>query len=98
MKSRYRLSIGPGRAKEALSRTDAIGQALDVLGIVVDVEAGPRRRRQVVTLHEGLRAVVAGPNRDPLLIQDGRDVVWMDAIDDEADDAGMLVGAARPEG
>src|SRR6188472_3048932 len=96
MKSRYRLSISGG-AEDALRGADGIGQAVDVVEVVVNREAGTRRGRQVVPLHERLRAVMAGADSDPMPVQDLGEVVRMNAVHDEADDAGVLVGRFRAE-
>src|SRR5262245_20992271 len=96
MKSRYRLSIS-GRAEDPLRGADAIGQTVDVVEVVVDREAGARRGRHVEPLHHRLRAVMAGADSDARAVEDLREVVRMDAIDDEADHPGMLVRRRRAE-
>ena len=70
---------------------------VDVVEVVVDREAGASRGRQVVALHERLRTVMAGADGDPMPIEDLGEVVRMDSVHDEADDAGMLVGRVRAE-
>src|SRR4029079_2784356 len=71
------------------------GQPVDVLSRRVDAEAGARGRSQVEALMEWHRAVVAGPDRDPIPVAHLRDVVRMDRRQVERDDTAALVGIQR---
>src|SRR5207247_10467460 len=80
-----------GRLREDVQHLpEARREAVDFLGRVVHVERRPRGRGDVQALHEGLRAVVAGADRDPLDVGDGRYVVRV------AVPEGDLVQAPRP--
>src|SRR6187455_3066295 len=86
-----------GGAEDGLGGANRIGQALDVIEVAVDREAGASRGRQVVALHERLSAVMAGADGNPVAIEDLGEIVRVDAIDDKADDAGVFVGGLRAE-
>ena len=74
----------------------AVGQAVDVVAVGVDVEAGARRGRLAEPLVERLRAVVAGADRDRLAVEQRGHVVGMGVRQVEGDDAGALVGESGP--
>src|SRR5260221_1949185 len=67
-------------------------EAVDVLRQRVEVEARAGRRGDAEPRHQRLGAVVAGPDGNVLPVQDLRDVVRMDVLELEADDAGAPVG------
>src|SRR5207245_3351954 len=81
--------------EDLLDLLDAADERVDVVEIVVDVEGRPRGRGEIEPLHEGLGAVMAGPDADPLDIEDRGDVVRMGAVDRERDDAGSLRDVRR---
>src|SRR3546814_6449573 len=62
---------------------------------VVEAHRRPRRGRHAEPLHQRLRAVVADADGDALAVDDGADVVRMDAVEREGDDAGLLPGGAE---
>src|SRR5688500_18437778 len=98
MKSRYRLSIYPsGGAEDALRGADGIGQASDIVEVVVHVEAAAGRGRKVVAVHHRLGAMVDGAHGEAVLVQDRRHVARMNAVEDEAEHAGVLVRRMGPE-
>src|SRR5205085_267922 len=66
-------------------------EPVDVVRDRVEVEAGTSRRGHAETRHQRLRAVVARAHGDVLPIEDLRDVVRVDALELEADDAGPAV-------
>src|SRR5579862_416661 len=58
-------------------------ERVDVLCGVVHRERGARGRRNAEAIHDGLRAVMAGPNRDAFAIDNRADVVRVRAVEDE---------------
>ncbi len=74
---------------------DAADQRRHVVPAVIDSKARPRCRIDAERRHQRLGAMMAGPNRDPALVQYGADVVGMHPLDREGDDAGAVVGPNR---
>ena len=70
----------------------AFDQGLDIAGVAVRGKAGARGRRDAKQFHQWLRAMVAGANRDALVIQYGADVVGMHPVEREADDPRAVFG------
>src|SRR3954463_15683893 len=82
---------------EELSRAlERVGELVDLGLRVVDEERGARGRGDAQLLRERLRAVVPGADRDPLLVEELREVVRVDAVDLEREDAAALLRALRP--
>ncbi len=72
-------------------------QLVDVVLVCVHVERGAGRRGELQVRHQRLGAVVARPDRHPvLLIDDGGDVVGMDVPEREADRPAPLVDVIGP--
>ena len=61
---------------------------------VVESEGGPDRSLHPKPLENRLGAVMPGPYRHPLLVQDGAGIVRMDAIDNEGEYACFRRGLA----
>ena len=71
---------------------EADDEAVDVLLGVVEVEAGAGRSVDAEAGMERLGAMVAGADANGGLVEDGADVVWMDAVEREGDDAAAIFG------
>ena len=82
-------------AEDALHAAQAGRQAVEVVAVAVDVEAGARRGRLAQALVERLRAVVAGADGDRLAVEERGHVVRVDVRQVEGHDAGPLVRGAR---
>ncbi len=61
---------------------------------VVEAERGAHRGRNAVARHHRLGAVVAGADRDALRVEDGADVVGVDAVHDEGQHRGLALRRA----
>src|SRR6266516_1987296 len=86
---RLRRAYAGTRSREGLPDLEqAVDQAVDVLGKRVEVEARAGRGGDAETRHQRLGAVVAGTNGDAFPVEDLRDVVRVDVLELEADDAG----------
>lgn len=59
---------------------DAVYEGVDVLDVVVERQGGTHGALDVVVIHDGLGAVVAGTDSDAHLIQQGAHVIMVDAI------------------
>src|SRR5262245_66543029 len=88
MTSRYMSS---NSLMDLLDPADARGEAVDVLGRVVEVEAGAVRGGDAELAHQRLAAVVARSDRDAVEVEELRDVVLVRALDGEAYATGALV-------
>ena len=72
-------------------------QLVDVVLVGVHVERGAGRRGELQVRHQRLGAVVARPDRHPvLLVDDGGDVVGVDVAEREADRPAPLVDVVWP--
>src|SRR4051794_4993689 len=76
---------------------ERLHQPVDLLARVVDGEARPGGRRHPEPIHQDLRAVVAGANADRVAVEDLGDVVAVNALELEGDDAGAVVPERWPE-
>src|SRR6266508_3898530 len=76
----------------------AFGEAVDLFRDGVEVEAGAVRRGDAELGHQRLAAVVPGPDRDALHVEDLRDVVRMDAVEIEREDARPPLGRRTVRG
>ena len=85
------------RSKTSCASRIASDQRVDVLRDVVGAEARARGRGDAQTGHQRLRAVVAGADAHAAAPEQLADVVGMDALDGERDDAAAVVGAQRPK-
>src|SRR6516225_6619617 len=70
-----------------LDLLDAGGERVDVVAAVIEIDAGTGRGRDVEALHQRLRAVMPRADGDALRVKDLGDVVRVDALDVEAEDA-----------
>src|SRR5262245_41927544 len=86
-----------GSLVDLLHAAHARGEAVDVVGRVVEVEAGAVRRGDAELAHERLAAVVAGADRDAVEVEELGDIVRVRALDVEADDAGALLSRRAVE-
>src|SRR5450759_1930437 len=90
MISRYRSSR-PAMASAPLDREETLGgrerldERVDVGFVVVDVERRSGGGGNAEDAHQGLRAVMPGPDADPVLVDDLGDVVGVDALEQERD-------------
>ena len=73
--------------EELLGARERVDEGVGVGFVVVDVERGAGRGGHAEHLHERLGAVVARPHADGLLVDDLRDVVGVDAVEQERDRA-----------
>src|SRR4030088_3035191 len=62
---------------------------------VVEVERRARRRGHAKPRHEQLVAEMSRPHAETLAVEGRRDVVWVDALDIEGDDADAVVERLR---
>src|SRR3954454_9520089 len=100
MTSRYRFSSAKslmGSRKHLTDGVEAVDELVDLLGDRVEVEARPIGSRDAELLHQRLAAVVAGADRNALQVEDLRDVVRMDVLEVERDDAGATIGGRAVE-
>ena len=72
----------------------AADEGIDLVARVVEAEGGARRRRQAVAVHDRLGAVVARANRDPLAVEHGADVVRVNAVENEGENASLVARRA----
>src|SRR5437868_15339201 len=81
---------GCGRpsGEQLLRAADAGGEAVDLLGDGVEVEARAVRRSDAELAHKRLAAVVPGADGDSVLVEHLRDVVRVHVAEVEADDPG----------
>src|SRR6266516_8163677 len=90
MCSRYRFSSAKslmGSRKHLTDGVQPVDELVDLLGDRVEVEARQVGGRDAELLHQRLAAVVAGADRHALQVEDLRDVVRMDVLEVEGDDA-----------
>src|SRR5204862_5773731 len=86
-----RRSLAPGASGEYLADlAQRPAERVQFLARVVERERRPGGRRNPEALHDGLRAVVPGPDRHALAIHDRADVLGVDAVHDERKDARLL--------
>src|SRR5690606_4541988 len=71
---------------------DLAHQRGDVVRIAVEPEARPRRGRYAQVLHQRLRAMVPGADRDVLFVQYGAQIVGVNPVERETDDPGGVIG------
>ena len=81
---------GPRAVEDAVGDPEGVDQAVDVGFGVVDVEAGAGGGDDAEAGHQWLGAVVAGPDRDVLAVEDAGDVVGVDVGQGEGDDAAAV--------
>src|SRR4051812_6644307 len=94
------ISRAPASLRSCMHRLDALhgrGEPVDVLGRVVEVEARAVRGGDAELAHQRLAAVVAGADADAVEVEELRDVVRVDPLNVEADDAGAPVGGRAVE-
>src|SRR6185295_1670100 len=68
-------------------------EGVDVVGRVVKSQRGARRRGHAETLDERLGAMMPGPYRDAMLVENGADVVRVHPVHDERKDSRSLARA-----
>ena len=76
---------------------DGLGEQFDFFGGIVGGEGGADGAGGVEAAHEGLAAVVAGPDGDSHLVDEGAEVVVVDAFDIEREGALAIGGAVEVE-
>src|SRR3990170_8066179 len=100
MSSRYSSSnsgSGAGwRKEQPLRRLDALDQGVELLSCIVHVEAGPAGGDHVQAAHQRLRAVMAGADGHAVAVQDGAEVVGVDALQVEGHHTAPPGRALRP--
>ena len=69
-------------------------EVVDFLALVVEGQRHARGAGHAHALHGGLRAVVAGADGDAVAVEDGAEVVRVDAVEHEGDGGGALLGPA----
>src|SRR3546814_5031776 len=72
-----------GLPEDVLHFFERFGEHVDLPTGVVEAHRRPRRGRHAEPLHQRLRAVVADADGDALAVDDGADVVRMDAVRSE---------------
>ena len=73
-------------------------ELVELLARVEAGQRGARGGRDPEAVHDRLCAVVARPDRDPLVVEDRPHVVGVDAVEDEGEDARLLPrGADDPQ-
>ena len=93
------VAVGLVRHPQAalLRLAQGVGQRVDVVGVVVQVQRRPGGGRHPEVAHERLGAVVAGADRDPVLVENGADVVGVNAIHHEGQNRRLVsVGTDEP--
>ncbi len=73
--------------EEPLRFLQPVCEHVDFVLSVVDVEAGPGRRRDIEDSHERTCAVMPGANTDAVLVEDRLEIVRVDVAECEADGA-----------
>ena len=81
---------GWAATEDTLHPAQAGRQAVDIVGVAVDVEGGTAGGRLAESLVERLRAVVAGTDGDRLAVEQRGHVVRVRLRQGEGDDAGTL--------
>jgi hypothetical protein len=87
-----RLPTAALGAEAVADVADRFDQEIDFGRRIVEIEAGSGAGRDAETVVQRLRAVVAGSDSDALLIEKLGDVVRMGVIEDEAHQAGAVLG------
>ena len=82
-------------AKNFSARCERVDQGVGVGFVVVNVERSAGRGGDSEHAHERLGAVVAGAHAHGLLVDDLRDVVGVDAVEQERDRPAPHVGVER---
>ena len=72
--------------EEFLDLVQRPGQHVDLLRGVVEPHGGARRGGDAEALHQRLGAVMADADRHALAVDDGADVMGVDAVQGEGDD------------
>ena len=88
-------SCFPRSSENPLNLVEPAHQRLDIRFIAVRREARARGRGDAEQVHQRLRAMMAGADRDALVVQYGADVVRMNPVEREADDSGAVLGAEQ---
>src|SRR3546814_11310022 len=83
-----------GLPEDVLHFFERFGEHVDLPTGVVEAHRRPRRGRHAEPLHQRLRAVVADADGDALALDDGAEVVRMDAVWREGE-IGRASGRAR---
>jgi len=69
----------------------ALDEGVDVLAAIVEGKRGAGGCSDTQAPHQGLGTVMAGADGDPLPVEDGADVVWMDVAEEEGEHARLLL-------
>ena len=85
---------GPS-GEEALHPHNGFAQALNVLEVVVKGEGGTCRGGHAVALEERLGAVVPGADGHAVGVEEGADVVGVDALHKKGEDGGLVRSGAE---
>src|SRR5438067_1096744 len=81
-----------------MHRVQSVDELVDLLLHRVEIEARAVRRGDAELLHQRLAAMMSRADRDSLHVEDLRDVVGMDAVDVERDDAGAALRGRAVQG
>src|SRR6185436_9688263 len=81
-------------AENASYAVKSLNQRVYILACRVYIKRGASRRRKAEAAHQWLGAVVTGADGDAFTVQDGADVVRMDAFHRETQHAGFVWGSA----
>ena len=83
------------RTEDVGGAVERIGQSVDVVAVVVEVEAGAGGGVDAEQAHQRLGAVVAGADADVALVEHLADVVGVDVAEREAEHAAALASTLR---
>src|SRR5262249_9146424 len=86
----------PSQAEDVSTRQQRLGERVDVRGLGGDADARARGRAHSETAHQGLRAVVAGPDANSQAVGKLGDVVGVDALDGERGEPAACIGRRGP--
>src|SRR4029079_3287840 len=105
MISRYRssrpgMTLAPplrSETEDIAGTVERIGESVDILFVVVQIETGARGGIDAEAPHQRLGAVVPGPQADVALVEHLREIVWVDVAEPEAERGAPPpgIGAAR---
>src|SRR5207247_8074370 len=88
----YRACIRSADGKKLLHPANTVCQSIQFRFRVIQRQRRSGRCRHTKPFHDGLRAVMAGPDGDAVAIEDGADVMWMHALEHKRDRKSVVEG------
>src|SRR3954470_2655410 len=93
MISRYRssrpgMTLAPplrSETEDIAGTVERIGQSVDILFVVVQIETGAGGRVDAEQAHQWLGAMMTGAQADVALVEHLREIVWVDVAEPEAE-------------